>query len=97
MNPLDFLTAVLPSSEEHYCIFDAASKKHFFYGDVDSIVANVEKYEAKKSDFYFAVSGFRSNANRTAENAKVVKSFFLDLDCAEEGPKTYATKEEGMA
>jgi hypothetical protein len=99
MEPLDFLAAVLPFAENFYCVaeVDSRKKEHVFSSSIDELATNAARFNEAKCDTYFALAAFKHSGNRTAENAKVMRSFFLDLDCAEAGPKTYATKEEGMA
>ena len=99
MEPLDFLAAVLPFAEDFYCVaeVDSRKKEHVFSSSIDELASNAARFNEAKCDTYFALAAFKHSGNRTAENAKVMRSFFLDLDCAEAGPKTYATKEEGMA
>jgi len=99
MKPLDFLAAILPFAEDIYCVaeFDSRKKEHVFNASFEELAANATRFDAAELDTYFAMAAFKHSGDRTAENAKVMRSFFLDLDCAEVGPKTYGTKEEGMA
>ena len=99
MKPLDFLTAVLPFSEAFYCIaeFDSRRKEHVFGSSLEELAANAAQFDRDEKDAYFALAAYKHSGDRTAENAKVMRSFFLDIDCAEDGPKTYADKELGLA
>ena len=98
MNPLDFLAAVLPSAEDFYCIAELSSnaKQHVFGKQLDKLADTAAKLDAAELDTYFALAAFKNSGDRTAANAVSMRSFFLDIDCAEDGPKTYATKQDGM-
>jgi hypothetical protein len=97
MEPLDFLAAVLPFAENYYCIaeFDSRKKEHIFGSSLEELAANAAQFDRDEKDAYFALAAYKHSGDRTAENAKVMRSFFLDIDCAEDGPKTYADKETG--
>lgn len=97
MEPLDFLAAVLPFAENYYCIaeFDSRKKEHIFGSSLEELAANAAEFDRDEKDAYFALAAYKHSGDRTAENAKVMRSFFLDIDCAEDGPKTYADKETG--
>lgn len=99
MHPLDFLAAVLPSAGDFYCVAELSSikKDHFFTKDLNEVPSKVAEYAAAERDIYFALASFEKSGARTAANAVNVRSFFVDLDCAKDSDKTYATKKEGMA
>jgi len=100
MQPLDFLAAVLPSSG-HYCVaeFNTKKKEHVFVSTLDEVLTAANKFDTEKKDAYFALAAFTTNENRLAENAKTIKSLFLDLDIGESknGKKKYDTKQEAAA
>lgn len=95
MQPLDFLAAVLPSSGV-YCVaeFTTPKKEHIFVNTFDEVLSAANKLAADKKDAYFALACFAVAGNRTAENAKMVKSLFMDLDIGESknGKNKYADK-----
>lgn len=95
MQPLEFLAAVLPSSGV-YCVaeFTTPKKEHIFVNSIDDVLTAANKLAANKSDAYFALASFSTSDNRTADNAKMVKSLFMDLDIGESknGKKKYADK-----
>jgi hypothetical protein len=99
MEPLEFLAAVLPFAENYYCVaeFDSRQKEHIFGSSLEELAANAAQFDRDQKDAYFALAAYKHSGDRTAENAKVMRSFFLDIDCAEDGPKTYANKELGIA
>lgn len=97
MQPLDFLAAVVPSSGV-YCVaeFTTPKKEHVFVSTLDEVLAAANKLAADKKDAYFALANFHTADNRTAENAKSMKSLFLDLDIGESknGKKKYGDKKQ---
>jgi hypothetical protein len=97
MQPLDFLAAVLPSSGVYCaCEFTTPKKEHVFVSSLDELLSTANTLDAKKLDAYFALANFAKAGNRTADNAKTVKSLFMDIDIGEstETKKKYATRKE---
>lgn len=96
MQPLEFLAAVLPSSGV-YCVaeFTTAKKEHVFVDTIDEMLDAANKFAAENKDAYFALANFRTPENRLAENAKSMKSLFMDLDLG--GEKAYANRQEAIA
>jgi hypothetical protein len=97
MTPLDFLAAVLPSAGNLYCMVGLPSREHIFKDTVDELHAEYLRLEASQQDTYFALFTYAEPNSRKAPNAVETRAFFLDIDCAEVGSKTYGTKEEGLA
>jgi hypothetical protein len=100
MQPLDFLAAVLPSSGVYCaCEFTTPKKEHVFVESLDELLAAANKFDAAKKDAYFALANFATADNRLAENAKTMKSLFMDIDIGESknGKKKYATRQEAAA
>jgi hypothetical protein len=98
MQPLDFLAVVLPTLENgYYCAaeFTTKRKEHVYVQSVQELSDVAERFVEEKSDAFFALSAFEVSGSRTAANARVIKSLFMDIDCAEDGPKTYGSKKEG--
>lgn len=99
MQPLDFLAAVLPSSGP-YCVaeFTTPKKEHVFVNSFQEIVTTADLFAvvgSDKKDAYFALANFKEKGKRTAENAKTLKSLFIDIDIGE--GKEYANREEAIA
>ena len=96
MQPLEFLAAVLPSSGV-YCAaeFTSPKKEHVFVNDLQEILDAGQKFVDTNRDAYFALSSFKEAGSRTAENARLVKSLYMDLDLG--GEKAYADKKEAIA
>ena len=82
MNPLEFLAVVLPSPDNGlYCAAELTTKKkeHNFVEHLEELPAVVAKWGDKK-DIYFALSTFQNKGKRTAENARFIRSLFIDMD-----------------
>lgn len=82
MNPLEFLAVVLPSPDNGlYCAAELTTKKkeHNFVEHLEELSATVAKWGDKK-DIYFALSTFQNKGKRTAENARFIRSLFIDMD-----------------
>ena len=96
MQPLEFLAAVLPSSGV-YCAaeFTSPKKEHVFVNNLQEILDAGQKFVDTNKDAYFALSSFKEAGSRTAENARLVKSLYMDLDLG--GEKAYADKKEAIA
>ena len=96
MQPLEFLAAVLPSSGV-YCAaeFTSPKKEHVFVNNLQEILDAGQKFVDTNRDAYFALSSFKEAGSRTAENARLVKSLYMDLDLG--GEKAYADKKEAIA
>ena len=99
MYPLDFLAAVLPSAGDYYCVTELSTKRkeHFYTKDINELPAKIHEWHQQELNVYFALASFGEKGKREAANAVHVRSFFLDIDCAEDGPKTYGSKKEGYA
>ena len=99
MQPLDFLAAVLPSSGP-YCVaeFTTPKKEHVFVDSLEEILNTADLFAvfgSEKKDAYFALASFKEKGKRTAENAKALKSLFIDIDIGE--GKDYSNREEAIA
>lgn len=82
MNPLEFLAVVLPSPDNGlYCAAELTTKKkeHNFVEHLEELPTAVAKWGDKK-DVYFALSTFENKGKRTAENARFIRSLFIDMD-----------------
>ena len=82
MTPLKFLAVVLPSPEfGRYCVAELTKiKEHFFTDTLDEVTTPIERWHEDKCDVYFALATFGEKDNRTAANARYVKSLFIDMD-----------------
>ena len=93
MNTIEFLKWVLPP-EGIYVLFrnSLAEGRHrqSYFQSIEDLVEAAEYYDSTGWDAYFAVSSYKQEGTRKAEDADKVKSFFLDLDCGPE--KEFPTK-----
>jgi hypothetical protein len=90
MTPLEFLAAVLPApGNGMYCVAELSSikKEHQYEETIQDLQAPVEAWHAADKDVYFALSTFAAAGKRTADNAQVIRSLFIDMD-------GYATKKD---
>jgi hypothetical protein len=82
MTPLEFLAVVLPSPDNGlYCAAELTTKKkeHNFVQYLDELPATITKWGDDK-DIYFALSTFETKGKRTADNARYIRSLFIDMD-----------------
>ena len=82
MTPLEFLAVVLPSPDNGlYCAAELTTKKkeHNFVEHLEELPAAIAKWGDNK-DIYFALSTFQNKGKRTAENARFIRSLFIDMD-----------------
>lgn len=99
MTPQEFFAVVLPPPGHGlYCAAELTTrrKEHRFEENYGDLQKHVDAWAANRN-IYFALATFEKEGSREAANAQHIRSFFVDLDCSEDGPKTYGTKEEGMA
>lgn len=90
MTPLEFLAAVLPApGHGFYCAAELSTKKkeHKYDAQLENLETHITKWHDERKDVYFALSTFEEEGKRTADNARFVKSLFIDMD-------GYASKKE---
>lgn len=96
MEPLEFLSAVLPSVGK-YCVavIDPPTKAQHFCDTLEALRVTTELYDTVNGkNTYMALASFGEEGNRRASNALYMRSLFLDLDC---GPgKMYSTKRDAV-
>ena len=93
MTPLEFLAAVLPEpSTGTYCVAELSSnkKEHQYDASIEDLHAPVTAWHAADKDVYFALSTFAEAGKRTADNARAIRSLFIDMD-------GYASKKDAAA
>lgn len=107
MNEIDLLDTVQPASG-YYAVVGIKGKyvHQELVSTREELDALVEKFVSQKFDVYFGVAKYETDANRTKENVKALKAFWLDIDCgpakAEVNPDTgrpdgYIDQETGLA
>jgi len=91
MQPLDFLAAVLPSSGV-FCAaeFNTNKKEHVFVDTLAELKAEADAFAVENRDVYFALAAFKDSGSRTGDNARVIKSLFIDIDIGDK--KDYKTR-----
>jgi len=100
MTPQEFFAVVLPPPGNGlYCAVELTTKRkeHKYEETYDELQPHIDAWFEAKYNTYFALATFEKAGSRTAENARHIKALFADIDCNKDGPKTYGTKEEGMA
>jgi len=83
MTPLEFLAAVLPSpGHGFYCAAELSTtkKEHKYAEDIEALDPAINKWHGADKDVYFALATFEKSGSRLADNAKFVKSLFIDMD-----------------
>ena len=95
MQTQDFLSKVL-SDDGFYCVVGLKNgiPNQKFFGTLDSVIESASNLELDGQDVFFALGTFVEANNRSADNLKYLKAFFLDLDCGEGKP--YPTKAEAI-
>jgi hypothetical protein len=92
----EFYKKALPSTGV-YCVatIDPIAKitKHKFVESIDDLENFVESKKDSKTNIFVAMSSFKGYS-RKADEAKAVRSFFVDLDVGE--GKGYVSKEEAL-
>jgi hypothetical protein len=92
----EFYKKALPSTGV-YCVatIDPVAKitKHKFVESIDDLESFVESKKDTKTNIFVAMSSFKGYS-RKADEAKAVRSFFVDLDVGE--GKGYDTKEDAL-
>ena len=103
MDTKTFLDSVL-SSEGHPCLITIdltqtkPVPKHYWFKNVDELVAKASQVDTFPHNVYFAKSTYNEEgtqwAGRTKANVKNIKAFWLDLDCGE--GKEFPTKADAI-
>jgi hypothetical protein len=96
MQTQTFLQTVL-GDEGHYCIASIKDGKvsQKFYSSIDDLVNYAAAIDAKGSNAYFALATFNDAGSRKTDNVKLLRSFFVDIDC---GPtKDYPSQKEALS
>lgn len=92
----EFFQAVLADTGV-YCAVGIISGKvrTRFAPDIATLEKEIDTLCAAGADTYFACATFTEATKRTADNASMMKSFWLDLDCGTGKP--YPTQEDALA
>jgi len=102
MNTREFLQWVLPTEGVYVALqYDLALSgvQQTYFHSTDELAEAAEYYDSKGRDVYFAMSNFTKEGTRKGEDAKQIKSFFLDLDVGEDKVaerKGFATQADAL-
>jgi len=82
MNPIAFLSAVLPSPGNGlYCAVELTRRKeHVFSETLEGLQPKVDGWNSNDYDCYFALATFRESGSRKGPNAVAIKALFIDMD-----------------
>jgi hypothetical protein len=86
--------------EGYYCLLGIKDKKKLvtrFFSDVEDLVNKANELDSQGYDCFFGLSTFTEPTRRTGDNAKKLKSFFLDLDVDIEDPKKFNSQHEALS
>lgn len=87
MDTRTFLSSTL-ATDGYYClwVFNRTNGRKIqkFYDTIEQLEAAALDYDLKGWDAYFALATFKTDQNRTSDNAHKLRCFFLDLDCGPE-------------
>jgi hypothetical protein len=97
MTPLDFFRLITPT-EGVYCFGVIAGKKieHVFLETIDELLS-IPEAVADGVNQYYCPAAFKEYGPRTQDNARVLKSFWLDIDVGKANEQSYPTIEEANA
>ena len=102
MNTREFLRWVLPTEGVYVALqynLTSSGVRQTYFDSVDDLAEATEYYDSMGQDVYFAMSNFRKKETRKGEDAKHIKSFFLDLDVGEDKVaerKGFATQDDAL-
>ena len=87
MNTREFLRWVLPTEGVYVALqygLASGGVRQTYFHSADELAEAAEYHDSEGWDMYFAMSNFKEEGTRKGEDAKQIKSFFLDLDCGED-------------
>ena len=97
MQDFDLLDAVQPDSGWFAIvgIKEGKATRQVLVATREEADAAAESLVAQGRNAFFGVAKYETNKNRTKDNVKALKAFWLDIDCGENKP--YSTQEAGLA
>ena len=101
MQAKEFLESVL-GSDGFYCTVglkgpkDNVTRVQRLFDNLDDAVDEVFRLDAQGFNAYHAQATFETDKNRKQENAKYLKSFYLDIDCGDGPKKDFPTQAEAL-
>jgi hypothetical protein len=84
MSNIDLLSTVLPS-EGYYCVvgLKGGPPVQSFHETRDEVDIEAQHLMDSGHDVYFALAKFETTASRKKENVKLLRAFWVDIDCGE--------------
>ena len=101
MQAKEFLESVL-GSDGFYCTVglkgpkDNVTRVQRLFDNLDDAINEVFRLDAQGFNAYHAQATFETDKNRKQENAKYLKSFYLDIDCGDGPKKDFLTQAEAL-
>jgi len=101
MQAKEFLESVL-GSDGFYCTVglkgpkDNVTRVQRLFDNLDDAISEVFRLDAQGFNAYHAQATFETDKNRKQENAKYLKSFYLDIDCGDGPKKDFPTQTEAL-
>ena len=101
MQAKEFLESVL-GSDGFYCTVglkgpkDNVTRVQRLFDNLDDAINEVFRLDAQGFNAYHAQATFETDKNRKQENAKYLKSFYLDIDCGDGPKKDFPTQTEAL-
>ena len=101
MQAKEFLESVL-GSDGFYCTVglkgpkDNVTRIQRLFDNLDDAISEVFRLDAQGFNAYHAQATFETDKNRKQENAKYLKSFYLDIDCGDGPKKDFPTQAEAL-
>jgi len=95
MDTVTFLKRVLPSAG-FYASANLTDQgmMHGYFSDVDALAQSVTSISKRGGNAYYAVAAFTKKGPRSQDNARVLKTLMLDIDCGSDKP--YDTWRDGL-
>lgn len=95
MDTITFLKRVLPSAG-FYASANLTDQgmMHGYFSDIEALAKSVTGISKRGGNAYYAVAAFTKKGPRSQDNARVLKTLMLDIDCGPDKP--YDTWREGL-
>jgi hypothetical protein len=95
MDTATFLERVLPASG-FYASANLTDQgmAHGWFSTVEDLAQSVQRISQRGGNAYYAVAAFQQKGKRSQDNARVLKTMMLDIDCGADKP--YADWREGL-
>lgn len=95
MDTVTFFKRVLPSAG-FYASANLTERgmMHGYFSDVEELAQSVTNISKRGGNAYYAVAAFTEKGPRSQDNARVLKTLMLDIDCGPDKP--YQTWRDGL-